>query len=87
MTIEQNGQTLGKKLPQGRPARPKPVTIDLNQPGRLRVGHLLTLLSVSHDSFYRKLKAGAIPAPSGRDPRPYWNTATIRDYLAGGHHE
>jgi len=56
--------------------KPLPVTIDLNQPGRLRVGHCLTLFSVSHASFYRGL-GKKYPKPDGNDGRPYWSTATI----------
>jgi len=36
-------------------AKPLPVTLDLNQPGRLRVGHLLTLFGISHSSLYKGL--------------------------------
>ncbi|WP_109482478.1 hypothetical protein [Paraburkholderia sp. C35] len=63
--------------------QPKPVTVDLNQPGILRVGHLLYLLKMTPNPFYRKLKAGILPAPSGRDPRPYWTHEVIRAYLNG----
>ena len=61
--------------------KPLPVTIDLNQPGRLRVGHCLTLFSVSHASFYRGLGT-KYPRQDGNDGRPYWTTTTIRQCLA-----
>lgn len=60
--------------------KPLPVTIDLNQPGRLRVGHCLTLFSVSHATFYRGL-GKKYPLRDGEDGRPYWNTATIQAFL------
>lgn len=58
-------------------AKPLPLTLDLTQPGRLRVGHLMTLYTCGHSAIYARLKIGAIPSPDGRDPRPYWKTATI----------
>lgn len=58
-------------------ARPLPVSLDLTQPGRLRVGHLMTLYSCGHSAIYARLKLGSIPAADGRDPRPYWRTETI----------
>ncbi|WP_162600946.1 hypothetical protein [Paraburkholderia sp. C35] len=64
--------------------RPLPVLLSLDQPGRLRVGHLLTLLSISSPVLYARLKNGLIPKADGDDGRPYWNTSTVRDYLAGG---
>jgi hypothetical protein len=63
-------------------AKPLVVTIDLNQPGRLRVGHLMSLLAISHASLYARLREGIIPQADGRDgKRPYWKTATIKAYL------
>lgn len=59
-------------------AKARPVAhIDLTQPGRLRVGHLLTLLSISHSALYERLRSGRLPKPDGHDPRPYWRTTTI----------
>jgi predicted DNA-binding transcriptional regulator AlpA len=64
-------------------ARPLPVvTIDLSQPGRLRVGHLMSLLSISHSTCYARLGEGTIPPPDGKDGRrPYWKTSTILAFL------
>ena len=59
-------------------------TIDLNKPGRLRVGHLMSLLAISHATLYARLRGDgvAIPQPDGKDGRrPYWKTSTIRNYL------
>jgi predicted DNA-binding transcriptional regulator AlpA len=70
---------------QGRKAthvQPKPVLIDLNQPGRLRTCHVLTLCGISDSTLYARVKAGTFPPPDGKDgDRKYWNTKTIRDYL------
>ncbi|MFM0051752.1 hypothetical protein [Caballeronia grimmiae] len=60
---------------------PRPLTISLDQPGRLRVGHWLTLLDISAPTFYARLKAGKVPAASGNDGRPYWTTAVVRDFM------
>lgn len=63
--------------------RPRAPMISLDQAGRLRVAHLLCLLSVSHATFYKRLKKGLYPAPDGRDGKmPFWSTATIRGFLA-----
>ncbi|QOL50231.1 hypothetical protein [Massilia litorea] len=72
----------------GAPARPTknghskalPVgSIDLQQPGRLRAGHLMTLFSVGHSTLYNHIRAGLIPQPDGADgARPYWKTETVR---------
>lgn len=61
----------------------RPVTLDLNGPGRLRVGHWLSLLSISSPTFYKRLNAGVIPPASGNDGKPYWNTKVVRDFLNG----
>ncbi|PZR49623.1 hypothetical protein [Paraburkholderia fungorum] len=63
--------------------RPKPPLLSLDQPGRLRVGNLLALLGIAAPTFYRRLHAGVIPKADGNDGRPYWNTETVRKYLAG----
>lgn len=56
--------------------------IDLNQPGRLRVAHVISLLGVSHSTLYAGLKTGRYPLPDGHDGKlPYWNTATISSFL------
>lgn len=56
--------------------------IDLQQPGRLRAGHLLTLFCVSHSTLYNRIRSGQIPPPDGTDgARPFWKTDTVRDAL------
>ncbi len=71
------------KKKQGH-AKPLPLTLDLNQPGRLRVGHLMNLFSISHATLYARLMTGSLPKPDGRDgKRPYWKTSTVRALLEG----
>lgn len=66
-----------------RTPRKLPLKISLDQPGRVRVGHMLELLSTSHATFYRKMKEGIYPGPDGYDgPRPYWRTETVRELLS-----
>lgn len=56
--------------------------IDLQQPGRLRAGHLMTLFSVSHSTLYNRIRSGLIPKPDGNDgARPFWKTETVRQVL------
>ena len=61
----------------------QPLTfIDLDKPGRIRVGHMQTFFAVSHTTLYEHIKAGKIPPPDGHDgARPYWRTETIREAL------
>ncbi len=69
--------------------------IDFDKPGRLRVGHLMTVFRISHSGFYQRLKRGEIPPPDGyypgitrqrhpsKKPRrtPFWFTSTIAPLL------
>lgn len=72
----------GKRKRNGH-TRAKAPIISLDQPGRLRVAHLLSLLSISHATLYAGLKSGRYPQPDGFDGKmPFWQTATIRAYLA-----
>lgn len=76
-TPKRNGST--KALPVN--------LIDLNQPGRLRKGHLMTLLGLKSTTLWARLAEGSVPPPSGYDgktgkhDRPYWNNSVIKDYL------
>lgn len=70
---------------KGSHVQPKPVLLDLSQPGRLRTAHVLTLCGISDSTLYARIKAGTFPAPDGKDgDRNYWNTSTIRSYLEKG---
>lgn len=64
-------------------SRARTLTISLDQPGRLRVGHLMNLLSLSHSSIYAHMADERLPRPDGYDPRPYWKTSTIKVFLDG----
>lgn len=71
------------KAPSRGHTRPRQPTIALDQMGRLRVANLLAILNISHSTLYDGLKTGRYPAPDGRDGSfPYWNTSTIRQFLA-----
>jgi predicted DNA-binding transcriptional regulator AlpA len=71
-----------RKLKRAGHTRPKAPTISLDQPGRLRVAHLLSVLGVSHSTLYSGMSNGRYPKPDGADGRmPYWNTETIRSFL------
>lgn len=60
---------------------PRQPVIDLNAPGRLRTAHVLALCGLSHSTLCARKKIGQFPKEDGQDPRLYWNTSTIRDYL------
>jgi len=56
--------------------------IPLDRPGRLRVGHVIALLGISHSTLYCGMRSGRYPKPDGKDYTiPYWNTATILRFL------
>lgn len=56
--------------------------IKLDQPGRLRVAHLMALYGVSHSTIYQRISDGAYPKPDGYDGRcPFWKTETIRNHI------
>lgn len=80
---------IGQKPAATAVAKRKPMQavvplVPLDQPGLLRVCHLMALLSVSRASVYARVADGRLPAADGRDGRPYWKTQTINAYLAGG---
>lgn len=85
VTIIKSGPTpeLPRKKINGH-TKPAVPTISLDQPGRLRVAHMLSLLSVCHSTFYDGVATGRYPPPDGYDGRmPYWNTETVRNFLQG----
>lgn len=62
--------------------RAKAPEISLDQPGRLRVAHLLALFGISHATLYAGIQSGRYPKRDGLDGRlPYWKTETIREFL------
>lgn len=61
-------------------ALPRP---DLSQPGRWRVGHVMSLYNLSHSSVYAHLKKHLLPPPDGYiAKRPYWRSETLLADLA-----
>lgn len=75
ITISTTNQPTSSKRGHAKPL-PRP---DLTQPGRLRVGHLMTFYGLSHSSVYAHLKRKLLPPPDGVVAgRPYWKTETIR---------
>lgn len=74
------------KSKKGHVRKPVAPTISLDQPGRLRLKHLMHLFQCSHTTIYTRMAQEAIPKPDGYDMqnrpkgkqgRPYWYTATI----------
>jgi hypothetical protein len=62
--------------------RPRQPIISLDQPGRLRVAHLLAILGVSHSTLYAGIRSGRYPKCDGRDGAfPFWRTSTIKAFL------
>lgn len=63
----------------------QPPIINLDQPGRLRVAHVMALLGVSHSTLYAGISSGRYPPPDGRDGKlPFWKTATVKAFLEAG---
>ena len=70
---------VGKKCGHTKPMAP---TISLDQPGRLRVAHLLSVFGVAHSTLYQGIQVKRYPKPDGYDGKmPYWKTETIRVFL------
>lgn len=62
----------------------KPYRGSLNEPGRFRVANWMSLLDISHSALYARMKyyhKYPLPPADGHDPRPFWNTETVRKYL------
>lgn len=63
---------------------PRAPLIGLDQPGRLRVAHVLAILGIAASTLYDGIKSGRYPAPDARDGSfPWWRTSTIKAFLAG----
>lgn len=64
--------------------QPKSYCGSLHEPGRFRVSNWLHLLNISHSAFYARLRyfhKYPVPPPDGHDPRPYWHTTTVLEYI------
>ena len=81
---------LQNRKAQSRAVKAKAPVISLDQPGRLRMANLMAVFSCSHTTIYQRIRTGEFPKPDGYDwpnrpigkqGRPYWNTATIRERL------
>ena len=73
-----------KKVKSNGHTKAEAPTISLDQPGRLRVAHVMSLLGVSHSTLYEGIRRKRYPEPDGRDRKiPYWNTQTMRHFLQG----
>lgn len=72
-------ETKRKKSGHTRARRPE---ISLEEPGRLRVAHLLALFGICHSTLYAGLKSGRYPPCDGWDGGiPFWRTSTVRTFL------
>lgn len=79
------------RVPANNPQKPKKAnghtkavapTISLDQPGRLRVAHVLSIYGIAHSTLYDGLRRKRYPQPDGYDGKmPYWMTTTIRQFL------
>jgi hypothetical protein len=70
--------------------RPLTLMPPLDQPGRLRKGHLMVLLGIGSTTLRNRLQDGQVPPPDGHDGyvgrwlRPFWLTTTMKAYLESG---
>ena len=66
----------------GGSTKPKAPPFDINGLGRLRNAHFQHFLGgMSSSAFHERRRKGEIPPPDGYDPRPWWSTETIRNFL------
>lgn len=62
--------------------QPKKPPISLDEPGRLRNAHIQYLLGgLSQSALRDRITYKNFPRPDGRDPRPFWATETVRQFL------
>lgn len=66
-----------------RGVKPVAPPIPLDQPGRLRIAHLLAIFAINKTTYYNRRNAGHLPLPDGNDGRPFYNTSTIRPLVDG----
>ncbi len=77
-------QTSYPRKKQAGHTMPKKPEISLDEPGRIRIAHFQDLLGgLSHSAFDVRRRLGLVPPYDGRDPRPYWNTQTVKKFLQG----
>ena len=88
--------TAAKQKKRSTHTKARPIDhIAFDQPGMLRVGHLMTAFNLSHSGLYKGMELGHIPQPDGyyggtlgpsipvKKTRrtPYWFTSTVRPML------
>ncbi len=66
-----------RKPRRKRQVQPEAPRISLDQPGRLRIKHLLALLAISKSTFYARRAAGTLPPADGNDGMPFYTTVTV----------
>jgi hypothetical protein len=77
--ITNAAQETKKRSNHTKPEAP-PFSLDVD--ARLRVKHMLALLSISHSTFCAGVNSGRYPKPDGKDGAiPYWRTSTARKFL------
>ncbi len=78
VTIIQRAPTRECQRGHCRPL-PRP---NLDVPGRLYVGHIMTIYGISHSCVYAHIQKQILPPPDGvAGVRKYWRTATIKAHL------
>jgi hypothetical protein len=62
---------------------PKWPDFSLDEPGRkVRTAHFQWFMGqMSHSAFLARRKRERVPEPDGHDPRPFWWTETVKDFL------
>lgn len=69
----------------GGSTKPKAPVVDMNGIGWIRNAEFQFLLGgMSASAFHARRRTGKVPPPDGHDPRPYWNTSTVRAFLKRG---
>lgn len=89
MTVTINGKSITMTSPPKKSSthtKARPYRGSLSEPGRFRISNWMYILNMSHSAFYERLKRPykykhPVPSPDGKDPRPYWNTETVRAFL------
>lgn len=82
---EKEAQAALLKKAEGGAVKPKaPPEGWHTQPLRLRVQHLLFIYAVAQPTFYRRMRDGFIPPPTGNDGRAWWSSLAIAQHVQRG---
>ena len=79
--VKSNSGECGASKRQSGHVQPRALLISLDQPGRVRIAEWLGMLGIKHATFYTRRWQEILPKPDGHDPRPFWNTETVRAFL------